>query len=52
MGGLALLHTVHRNSGPDGPSALKSGLGGSILVDCRVEVFRFLSPKAALDGDK
>ncbi len=41
MGGLALFHTVHRNLGPDGPSALKCGLCGSIWVDLGVDVGRF-----------
>ena len=40
-GGLALFHTVHRNLGPDGPSALTCGLCGSMLVDVRVDVGRF-----------
>ncbi len=42
MGGLALFHTVHRNLGPDGPSAFKFGLCGSMLVDFRVDVGRFV----------
>ena len=41
MGGFALFHTVHMNLGPDGPSALKCRLCGSILVDFRVDVDRF-----------
>ena len=38
--------------GLDGPSALNCGLCGSILADVRVDVGRFLSPKAAPDGNK
>jgi hypothetical protein len=40
-GGLALFHTVHRNLGPDGPSAFTNGLCGSLLVDVGVDVGRF-----------
>ncbi len=41
MSGLALFHGIHRNLGPDGPSAFKCGLCGSIVVDVRVDVGRF-----------
>ena len=38
MGSLALFHAVHRNFGPDGPSASTFGIRGSILIDCKVDV--------------
>ncbi len=53
MGGLALFHTVHRNLGPDGPSALKCGLCGSIVGSIVGSMLvDLLSPKAAPFGDK
>ncbi len=41
-GGLALFHIVHRSQGPDGSPPVNLGLGGSILIDLKVDVDRFL----------
>ena len=51
-GGLALFRTVHWTMGQDGPPASKCRLCGSMLIDVRVVVVVFLSPKAVPVGDK